>query len=182
MAHAGVMGQGGAGGGDALRQRGVGLQGVELDLDGQKTSAVLKDSQHHPVRGETTHVDFLREDLSKPNEAIDTIELVGADDAPGIRDGGVLDQSLREVTVTALPNEIPETLTLDVSELNIGDTLPLSAVVIPSGVTLVDDPETVAASLLAPRLRTDEEEGIEEETELVGESAEASSDAGDSED
>ena len=130
---------------------------------------MLKDAQHHPVRGETTHVDFLRVDLSKPIEAIVTIELVGADDAPGIRDGGVLDQSLREVNVEALPNEIPEMLTLDVSELNIGDTLPLSAVVIPSGVTLLDDPETVAASLLAPRLRTDEEEGIEEETELVGE-------------
>ena len=55
--------------------------------------------------------------------------------------------------------------------MNIGDTLPLSAAVIPAGVTLVDDPETVAASLLAPRLRTDEEEGIEEETEVVGESA-----------
>ena len=154
---------------------------VELTLDGKSTPAVLKDSQHHPVRGETTHVDFLRVDLSKPIEAIVPIELVGADDAPGVRDGGVLDQSLREVTIAALPNEIPEMLELDVSSLNIGDTLPLSAAVIPAGVTLVDDPETVAASLLAPRLRTDEEEGIEEETEVVGESGgDASSDAGES--
>lgn len=153
---------------------------VELSMDGKSTPAVLKDSQHHPVRGETTHVDFLRVDLSKPIEAVVTIELVGSEDAPGIRDGGVLDQSLREVTVEALPNEIPETLSLDVSELNIGDTLPLSAVVIPAGVTLLDDPETVAASLLAPRLRTEEEEGIEEETELVGEGGEVSSDAGES--
>jgi large subunit ribosomal protein L25 len=125
-------------------------------------------------------VDFLRVDLSKPIEAVVTIELVGSENAPGIRDGGVLDQSLREVTVEALPNEIPEMLTVDVSEMNIGDTLPLSAVVIPSGVTLLDDAETVAVSLLAPRLRTDEEEeGIEEETELVGE-GDASADAGES--
>ena len=152
---------------------------VELTMDGKSTPAVLKDAQHHPLRGETTHVDFLRVDLSKPIEAIVPIELDGADKAPGIRDGGVLDQGVREVTVEALPNEIPELLSLDVSEMNIGDTLPLSAIVIPSGVTLVDDAETVAVSLLAPRLRTDEEEGIEEETEVVGES-DASADAGDS--
>ena len=154
---------------------------VELSMDGKNTPAVLKEAQHHPVRGETTHVDFLRVDLSKPIEAIVTVELIGADDAPGIRDGGVLDQSTREVTVAALPNEIPEALHLDVSELNIGDTLTLASVVIPPGVTLVDDPEITAASLLAPRLRTDEEEGIEEETEVVGEGGDAeSSDAGES--
>jgi large subunit ribosomal protein L25 len=152
---------------------------IELSMDGKSTSAVLKDAQHHPLRGETTHVDFLRVDLSKPIEAIVTIELEGADSAPGIRDGGVLDQGVREVTIEALPNEIPELLVLDVSEMTIGDTLALSAVVIPAGVTLVDDPETVAVSLLAPRLRTDEEEGIEEETELVGE-GDASADAAES--
>ncbi len=154
---------------------------VELTLDGQSTSAVLKDSQHHPVRGETTHVDFIRVDLSKPIHAVVTIELTGADDAPGVKEGGILDQTMREVNVEALPNEIPEAVQLDVSELNIGDALPLSAVVIPAGVAVLDDLEATAVTVLAPRLQLEEEEGIEEETGVVGEAgAEESSDSGDS--
>lgn len=154
---------------------------VELDLDGQKTSAVLKDSQHHPVRGETTHVDFLRVDLTKPIEAVVPIELLGGDDAPGVKEGGILDQTMREVTVEALPNEIPESIQLDVSELSIGDSLPLSAAVVPDKVKLLDDPEATAATVLAPRLQVEEEEGIEEETGIVGEAAaEESGDSGDS--
>jgi large subunit ribosomal protein L25 len=154
---------------------------VELQLDGQSTSAVLKDAQHHPVRGETTHVDFLRVDLTKPIEAVVTIELIGTEDAPGVKEGGILDQTMREVNVEALPNEIPESVQLDVSALNIGESLPLSAVVIPDRVKLLDDPEATAASLLAPRLQVEEDEGIEEETGIVGESAaDDSSDAGES--
>ena len=156
---------------------------VELSLDGKSTPAVLKDAQHHPVRGETTHVDFLRVDLSKPIEAIVPLELDGAEDGPGVRDGGVLDQTLRDVRVEALPNEIPESLRLDVSEMNIGDTLTLEVVVVPSGVRLVDDPQIVAVSVLAPRLQTEETEGIEEETQVVGEEQvgdEAAADAGES--
>jgi large subunit ribosomal protein L25 len=154
---------------------------IELSLDGESTPAVLKDAQHHPVRGETTHVDFLRVDLTKPIEAVVALELDGAEDCPGVRDGGVVDHTLREVRVEALPSEIPEALRLDVSELSIGDTLALSVVAIPSGVKLIDDPESVAVSILAPRLQTEETEGIEEETELVGEqggAAEAAGDAG----
>lgn len=157
---------------------------VELSLDGKSTPAVLKDSQHHPVRGETTHVDFLRVDLTKPIQAVVPLELDGAEDGPGVRDGGIVDQTLREVNVEALPNEIPESVRLDVSELNIGDTLSLAAVVIPSGVKLLDDPESVAVSVLAPRLQTEETEGIEEETEVVGEEQgggeEPAADAGES--
>ncbi len=154
---------------------------VELELDGQSTSAVLKDAQHHPVRGETTHVDFLRVDLSKPIHSVVAIEITGAEESPGVRDGGVFDQPIREVNIEALPNEIPEMLTIDVSALNIGDTLPLSAAVIPAGVTLLDDAEATAVTVLAPRLQVEEEEGIEEETGIVGEgAAEESSDDGDS--
>jgi len=143
---------------------------IELSLDGKTTPAVLKDAQHHPVRGETTHVDFLRVDLSKPIQAVVPLELDGAEDGPGVRDGGIVDQTLREINVEALPSEIPESVRLDASELGIGDTLTLATAVMPAGVKLLDDPESVAVSVLAPRLQTEEEaEGIEEETELVGE-------------
>jgi large subunit ribosomal protein L25 len=149
---------------------------VELSMDGKSTPAVLKEAQRHPVRGETTHVDFLRVDLSKPIQAVVPVELTGAEDSVGLRDGGVLDQPLREVTVEALPNEIPERITVDVAALTIGDVATLEGAVVPDRVTLVDDLDTAVATVLAPRLRDageEEGEGIEEETEVVGESAAA---------
>jgi large subunit ribosomal protein L25 len=114
-------------------------------------------------------------DLSKPIQAVVAVELVGADEGPGVRDGGVMDQPLREVTIEALPNEIPEAIRVDVSELSIGDVVTLSVAQVPDGVTIVDELDTAVATVLAPRLRdADEEaEGIEEETELVGEGGDA---------
>ena len=146
---------------------------IELTLEGATTPAVLKDRQRHPLRGETTHVDFLRVDLSKPIEATVTLEAVGGEESPGVRDGGVVDQQLREITILALPNAIPESVTIDVSEASIGDTFTLASIVLPDGVTLVDELDTPAVSLLAPRLRTEDEEALETETEVVGEGAPA---------
>ena len=146
---------------------------IELTLDGATTPAVLKDRQRHPLRGETTHVDFLRVDLSKPIEATVTLEAIGGEESPGVRDGGVVDQQLREITILALPNAIPESVTIDVSEASIGDTFTLASIVLPDGVTLVDELDTPAVSLLAPRLRTEDEEALETETEVVGEGAPA---------
>ena len=146
---------------------------IELTLDGATTPAVLKDRQRHPLRGETTHVDFLRDDLSKPIEATVTLEAIGGEESPGVRDGGVVDQQLREITILALPNAIPESVTIDVSEASIGDTFTLASIVLPDGVTLVDELDTPAVSLLAPRLRTEDEEALETETEVVGEGAPA---------
>ncbi|HEY5142699.1 MAG TPA: 50S ribosomal protein L25 [Solirubrobacteraceae bacterium] len=155
---------------------------VELTLDGKSTPAVLKDSQHHPVRGETTHVDFVRVNLSVAIEAIVPIELLGAEDSPGAKEGGIVDQPVREVNVEALPTSIPESIQIDVSALSIGETLTLEAAEVPAGVTLVDDVETVIVTVLAPRLSTEDEEGIEEETLLIGESASGGEAEGDSAD
>jgi large subunit ribosomal protein L25 len=149
---------------------------VELEVGGGRTPAVLKDAQRHPVRGETLHVDFLRVDLNKPIQATVTLELVGADEAPGVIDGGVLEQVTREVTVEALPNDLPETIQHDVSAMQVGDTEHLSAVRPPANVTLVDDlEETIIATMTAPTIDAEAEEAAEEaletETEVVGEGA-----------
>ncbi len=152
---------------------------LDVELDGKALPAVLKDTQRHPLRGETTHVDFLRVDLTKPIQAVVAVELLGGEDAPGVKEGGILDQPMREVNVEALPTDIPESIQIDVSALTIGDSIALSAAVVPQGVTVLDDEETVAASMLAPRLQTEEEEeGIEEETALVGEGEGEGEDAG----
>jgi len=143
---------------------------VDLALDGKSTPAVLKDQQLHPVRGTTLHVDFLRVRLDRPISAVTILELTGAAEAPGAREGGVLEHVTREVNIEALPNDIPESISVDVSQMHIGDTITLAAVTSPHGVTFLDDlEETVVATLTPPRLRLEDEEGIEEETEVVGE-------------
>jgi len=147
---------------------------VELQIGGDATPAVLKDAQHHPVRGTTLHVDFLRVRLDVAIHAVVGIELTGGDEAPGAKEGGVLEHITREVNIEALPTDIPERLELDVSKMQINDTLLLSAVTPPAGVTILDDVEdTVVATLTPPKLEAElealEEEALEQETEVVGE-------------
>jgi large subunit ribosomal protein L25 len=143
---------------------------VDLSIDGAKpTPVVLKEAQRDPVRGETTHVDLLRVRLDKPIHAVVPLELTGVDDTPGVKEGGILEQLTRELNVEALPTAIPESIVHELGALEIGDTLVLEAIVVPEGVTLLDDPATTVASVSAPRLQSEEEAEIESETELVGE-------------
>src|SRR3954467_9228107 len=143
---------------------------LELSGDGESaTAAVLKDAQRHPVRGEVLHVDLLRVDLNKPIHAPVAVHLIGGEDAPGVKEGGVLEHVTREITVEALPSEIPEYIDFDVSEMNINDTATLAEGAAPPNVTILDDPETTIASLTPPRVEVEPEEDLETETELVGE-------------
>jgi large subunit ribosomal protein L25 len=144
---------------------------VTLALNGQETPVVLKDQQRHPVTGLTTHVDLLRVDLKQKIHATVVLELTGAEDAPGVKAGGVLEQVTRELGVEALPADIPDSIVHDVSAAEIGDTISLDAVTVPDGVTLLDDPETVIVTVTPPRLSTEVDEEIEQETEVVGEAA-----------
>jgi large subunit ribosomal protein L25 len=150
---------------------------VDLSVDGAKaTPVVLKEAQRDPVRGATIHVDLLRVRLDEAIHSLVPLELAGVDEAPGVKEGGVLEQITRELNVEALPTAIPESIVHEVGELQIGDTILLSAVAAPEGVTLLDAlEETVIATLSPPKLQAEaeaEEEEIEAETELVGEEAE----------
>jgi len=165
----------------ALAARGAVL---ELAIGDATTPAVLKDAYYHPVRGETLHVDFLRVRLDVAIHATVMLDLVGADEAPGVVEGGVLEQVTRELNIEALPGDIPESIQHDVSTMVIGDTATLAAVTPPRGVTLLDDvEETVIATLNPPSVDIDaEEEALEEETELVGEGAEGEAAEGEGDD
>jgi large subunit ribosomal protein L25 len=133
--------------------------------------AILKDRQNHPVRDEVLHVDFLEVRLDEKITATVAIELEGVEEAPGVTEGGVLDQVTREVSIEALPTDIPERIVVNVSHMDMGDTLTLSAVAVGPGVELLDDPdETTIATVVVPTKV--EEPEIEEETELVGEDGE----------
>jgi large subunit ribosomal protein L25 len=142
---------------------------LQVSVDGATDSPVLvKDIQRHPVRGEAVHVDFLRVDMKVAIHTTVTIDLVGGDESPGVVEGGVLSQETREVNIEALPGDIPETIEHDVSGMQINDTLTLGMISVPQGVTVLDDDDTVIASVTPPTLEPVEEE-IETETELVGE-------------
>ena len=128
---------------------------LDLSIDGKKaTPVVLKEAQRDPVRGETVHVDLLRVRLDQAINAVVPLELTGVDDAPGVKQGGVLEQIVRELNVEALPTAIPESIVHDVGELQIGEQIALAEVTIPEGVTLLDDvEETVVATLSPPGCR-----------------------------
>lgn len=156
---------------------------LDLSVDGDKaTPVVLKEAQRDPVRGETTHVDLLRVRLDEKIHAVVPVELTGVDEAPGVKQGGVLEQITREVNVEALPTAIPESIVHEIGEMEIGETILLSALDVPTEVTLLDDPEeTVIATLSAPRLQAETAEEIESETELVGDAGSEEAEDGDSE-
>ncbi|HWE12603.1 MAG TPA: 50S ribosomal protein L25 [Solirubrobacteraceae bacterium] len=163
----------------ALRQA-LAHAGAVLDLSvegGSSSPVVLKELSRHPVTGETIHVDLLRVRLDQKIESTVVLELVGTEVAPGVKDGGVLEHVTRELTIEALPNDIPDSMSHDVSEMQIGDTLTLESLRPPATVTLIDDPETVIATLTPPRLQVESEEEIEEETAVVGEGEAAPAEA-----
>ena len=154
---------------------GTGQNLFDLELDGSKAvPVVIKEQQHHPVRGDVLHLDCLEVRLDEEIQAEVPIELEGTDQAPGVREGGVLEHVTREITVEALPTEIPELITVDVSEMEINDTINLASVTVPSAVKLMaEEPEEITiATLSPPRVEEEPEPEVEEEAELVGEEGE----------
>lgn len=149
----------------------------DLAIEGSDpVPVVIKEQQHHPVRGNIEHLDLQRVRLDQAIEAEVTIELEGADTAPGVKGGGVLEHVVREVTVEALPTDIPDSLVMDVSDLEINDTATLERLVLPEGVELVvEDPAEVTVVTVSPP-RVEEEPvaaEVEEEVEVIGEGEEA---------
>jgi large subunit ribosomal protein L25 len=143
---------------------------VDLSVDDDPaTPVVLKELTRHAVDGHTVHVDLLRVRLDQAIQATVPLELTGEENAPGVKEGGILEHVTRELNVEALPNDIPDRIEHDVSGMEIGDTLTLEGLTASPTVRLLDEPDLLIATLSPPRLQTDEEEGIEQETEIVGE-------------
>jgi large subunit ribosomal protein L25 len=163
--------------------RGVIAEGAalfDLSIDGGKARpVVVKEQQLHPVKGTLRHIDLQEVKLDEAIQAEVLIELEGTEDAPGVKQSGVLEHVTREILVEALPTEIPDKIVVDVSAMEINDTLQLSTITPPSGVTFVaDDPEEVTIATLAPPRVEEAAPEVEEETELVGEAGGGDSDEG----
>jgi large subunit ribosomal protein L25 len=134
---------------------------VQVDGTGSSHASILKEYQVDRVRGGVTHVDLQEVRLDQPITATVTVQLVGGDDAPGVKEGGVLSQPLREVEVEALPLEVPEHIDLDVSHMLTGDTLRIADLPAAEGVTLLGDPDTVVATVTLPTRVLEPEEMLE---------------------
>jgi large subunit ribosomal protein L25 len=143
----------------------------DLEIEGSKAvPVVIKDEQHHPVRGSIQHLDLMQVKLDEEIQAEVVLELEGVEVAPGVKGGGVLEHVTREITIEALPTQIPDNIVVDVSAMEINDTLQLSTVTPPEGVKFVaDDPEEITIVTLSPPRVEEVEPEVEEETELVGE-------------
>jgi large subunit ribosomal protein L25 len=146
---------------------------LDVVLEGQKTThaSMLKDYQVDPLRGKIAHFDLMEVRLDQPIQTSVVVMLVG--ESVGAKAGGVLSQVAREIRVEALPLEVPEHIELDVSAMEIGDTLRISDLQASEGATYLDDPETVLATVTMPtKVEEPEVEEVEGE-ELEGEEGEA---------
>jgi large subunit ribosomal protein L25 len=144
---------------------------LDVVLEGQKTThpSILKDYQADVITGRLAHIDLQEVRLDQPIQAQVVIELVG--EAAGSVEGGVLSQVTREINVEALPLEVPERIEVDVTSMQMGDTLRLADVAAQDGVKFLDDPEeTVIATVTVPTQivepEPEEEEELEEGVEL----------------
>ena len=144
---------------------------IDLKVGGKTRPVIVKDQHQHPVRDELLHIDFLEVRLDEKIQTQVSVHLEGSEEAPGIKEGGVLEHVTHELNIEALPTDIPEAIVVDVSGLEIAATMHLSEIDPPQGVTFLDDSEeTILATVVVPT--EVEEPEIEEETVLIGEDGE----------
>lgn len=155
---------------------------VELDVEGEKKPipTLVREVQLHPFKPELIHVDFYK--IQKGVEVEVTVPLHVHGDAPGVKfQGGVLQQVEHDLPVRSIPSKIPEELTIDVSELEIGDQLTAGQLDVPEGVVLLLEDDQPLVLVSAPRVEEAEEADTEEpeEPEIVGEADEEPESDGD---
>jgi large subunit ribosomal protein L25 len=139
---------------------------VELEIPGEKSNrtALVQEIQHSPVGGNVLHIDFHAVSMDQRIHAEVPLEATGI--ANGVKNfGGLLEQSLRALAVECLPRDLPDRITVDVSNLNIGDSIHVRDIQLPNGVTPKVQPELTAFSVLAPAV---EEEPVVAEAAAEG--------------
>ena len=108
----------------------------EITTNGNKEDAMLMDIQYHPVSDKVVHVDFKRINVKEPVHVVVPVEVINTDVSKGIKLGGVLNFAVRKVALIGLVHDMPEKITIDLSDVNIGDTVHGSDLVLPEGIKL----------------------------------------------
>jgi large subunit ribosomal protein L25 len=154
---------------------------LDLRVDGgDEILALTKELQRDPVRGTLLHADFIKVDRMVEIEVEVPVHLVG--EAPGVKEGGVLEHPLFTVHVRCRPTDVPEAVNADISALNIGDALRVAELTAGADFQILNDPDSVVASVAAPISEEELEAmeaavGVPEEEAAEGE-AEAAEEAG----
>ena len=139
---------------------------VNLQIEGAKEKnklALIQDVQHHPLSGQILHIDFNAVDENQDLNARVPVELTG--EVAGVKHGGILDTLMHEIEVQCLPKNLPEILKIEVSALEIGDSLSIGDVTFPEGVSPVPDSSTLV--VIVNESRAAASEGLEDEEELA---------------
>lgn len=144
---------------------------LNLSLDGETYTVVVKEISRDILKDSLLHVDFQRVKLDEKITTMVPLSVVGEAVCPGIKQGGVLQHGVSEIEVEALPGDLPEHIEIDLSAMEIGDAFKVKDITPPSGVKILSEPEEVVVTILPPT--TYEEELVVEEEEEVEEVAEA---------
>jgi large subunit ribosomal protein L25 len=144
---------------------------IDITVGGQTAKTLIREIQRHPIKRQILHVDFQALVAGEKVTVSIPITLTGIPE--GVRlEGGVLDQTLRELEIEVDPSNIPDHFEIDITNMVIGDSLHVSDIKAPEGVEILDDPETSVAVLAAPRAVIEEAaapEAAEGATDAVGE-------------
>jgi large subunit ribosomal protein L25 len=129
---------------------------IDLEVDGKQHLTLPREIQQDHIHDRVMHVDFL---VVRRDEKISVnVELIDIGDAPGVKQGGVVDHHLRELHIECLPQDVPEHIEVDISGLDLGDIVHVSDLVAPKGVTILNSPdETVLAVITPAALKTEAE-------------------------
>ena len=153
---------------------------LSIDVDGKKEKVIIKALQRHPAKSILMHADFMRVSMKEKLKVNVPIHFIGADEAPGAKQGGVVTHDMVDIEIQCLPSDLPEYIEVDVSALEIGESLHLSDIKLAKGLEIValgqgDDHDSQVVAIQANRATEVDEESEEvEETEGEGESEEES--------
>ena len=133
--------------------------------DGEESTVIIKDYQKDVIKQDLLHVDF--QFISMDEKITVSVPMHLEGEAVGVRDGGVLQQLLREIEIDTLPAEIPEEITIDISELDVGESLSVADLELPEGIDLITDSDEVIVTVVTPTELVEEDEETEEEEEFL---------------
>jgi large subunit ribosomal protein L25 len=121
---------------------------LDIEVDGEQTLALTRELQTDPVRGTVLHADFVKVDRTQAIEVEVPVHVVG--ESPGVKEGGVLEHPLFTVDVKCLPGEVPQSIDVDISSMQIGDSLRVSDLPVSDKFEILDDPTSVVVSIAQP--------------------------------
>ncbi len=152
---------------------------IDLVVEGETHLALPREIQHDYIHDRLIHVDFLA--VSRTEKITVDVEIRDVGEAPGVKQGGVVDHHMRELHVECLPQDVPDFIDVDLSNLDLGDTVHVSDIIVPPGVTILSNPEDSVLAVITPAaLRTEADLTVAgEEPAAVAEVAEAAPAEGD---